>query len=51
MSTFDVVSGECKQKSLVQATAAEKLIARIKICGKEDVLDAVLEILHNIYVR
>jgi trans-aconitate methyltransferase len=40
MSTFDGVSGEYKQKSLVQAAAAEKLIARLKIGGRDDVLDA-----------
>ena len=40
MSTFDKVSREYRQKSLVQAAAAEKLIAKMKIGIKDDILDA-----------
>ena len=39
MNTFDTVSGEYKEKSLVQAAAAEKLIALIDLKGKADILD------------
>ena len=40
MSAFDEVSGQYQQKALVQQAAAEKLLALLKIGGKDSVLDA-----------
>ena len=39
MSAFDQVSGQYRQKALVQQAAAEKLIALLNIGEKDDVLD------------
>jgi hypothetical protein len=39
MSTFDNVSGQYQQKSLVQQAAAVKLIGLLNIGEKDDLLD------------
>jgi ubiquinone/menaquinone biosynthesis C-methylase UbiE len=39
MSTFDKVSSQYQQQSLVQQAAAEKLLAMLNIGAKDDVLD------------